>query len=122
MKLLLTGTLLLISAAARAEPPAYIVAELIVTDPVAYARDYAAFVEPIVKAHGGRYLARGGAVDAIEGAPPAARIAILEFPSMAQARGFYSSPEYRKLAAIRQKHSTGRLFLVEGKEAAVATK
>lgn len=122
MKLFLLAPLLLIAATAQAAPPAYIVAELIVTDPVAYARDYAAFVEPIVKAYGGRYLARGGQVEAIEGAPPAARIAILEFPSMAQARGFYSSPEYRKLAAIRQKYSTGRLFLVEGREAAVTAK
>lgn len=122
MKLLFLAPVLLIAAPAQAAPPAYIVAELVVTDPVAYTRDYAAFVEPIVKAHGGRYLARGGTVEAIEGAAPAARIAILEFPSMAQARGFYGSPEYRKLAAIRQKYSTGRLFLVEGKEAAVAAK
>jgi len=114
--------LLLGAAMARAAAPAYIVAELTVTDPVAYARDYAAFVEPIVRAHGGRYLARGGAVEAVEGAAPAARIAILEFPSMAQARAFHSSPEYRRLAAVRQQYSTGRLFLVEGKDAPAAAK
>ena len=122
MKFFLLVPLLLCAATVEAAPPGYIIAELTVTDPVAYARDYAAHVEPIVKAHGGRYLARGGAVEAVEGAPPAARIAILEFPSMAQARAFHSSPEYRRLAAIRQQYSTGRLFLVEGKEAPAAAK
>ena len=88
----------------------------------AYTRDYAAHVEPIVQAYGGRYLARGGTVESLEGAPPAPRVAVIIFPSIAQARAFHASPEYQKLAAIRQKHSSGRLFLVEGREAAAAAK
>jgi uncharacterized protein (DUF1330 family) len=112
---MLAAALLLLAGSAHAEPPAYIVAEITVTDSAAYARDYAAHVEPIVKAHGGRYLVRGGALEALEGAPPSPRVAILAFPSMAQARAFHASPEYAALAAIRRKYSTGRLYLVEGK-------
>lgn len=97
-----------------AAPPAYVVAELMPTDPVAYARDYAPHVPPLVAAHGGRYLARGGTVEGLEGAPPAGRSVIIEFPSMDAARAFWSSPEYQALGAVRRKSSTGRIYLLEG--------
>ena len=44
----------------------YAVAEIQVTDP-AWVRDYLTDVTPMVERRGGRYLARTGAVESIEG-------------------------------------------------------
>jgi uncharacterized protein (DUF1330 family) len=93
--------------------PAYLVAEIEVTDPETYAQ-YRARVPEAIAVHGGRYLVRGGTVEAKEGAPPAGRVVIVEFPDMAAARGFYDSPEYRAILPLRLAASRGRLYLVEG--------
>jgi uncharacterized protein (DUF1330 family) len=71
-------------------------------------------VPAIIAAYGGRYLVRGGATAALEGAPPASRQVILEFPDMARLRAFYDSPEYRPLLAIRQRTARSTLFAIEG--------
>lgn len=93
-------------------PKAYVMGEITVTDPAAYA-DYARQVPPIMAKYGGRYLARGGRAEALEGAAPA-RLVIVEYPSADAARAFWNSPEYRRIAEIRHRASTGRLALVEG--------
>jgi uncharacterized protein (DUF1330 family) len=67
-----------------------------------------------VKAHGGRYLARGGATDVLEGDWDIDRLVVLEFPSMEQARAWYDSPEYQEVAPIRQAASRARAVIVEG--------
>lgn len=92
---------------------AYIYASVEVTDPVAY-EEYRRQVPAIIAAYGGRYLVRGGATTALEGAPPANRLVILEFPDMARLRAFYDSPEYRPLLAIRQRASRSTLTAIEG--------
>ena len=92
---------------------AYIIADIEVTDPDAYA-EYRAKVPSIIAAHGGRYLARAGETDRIEGDWEPGRVVILEFPDMAAARGFIASPEYAPLAKVRQKASNSRIILVDG--------
>ncbi|MEP6495671.1 MAG: DUF1330 domain-containing protein [bacterium] len=93
--------------------PAYLVAEVQVRDSAAY-RPYIQRTGPIVAQYGGHYLARGGKTDSIEGARPAGRIAIIEFPSLAALRRFESSPEYEAVKPIRHKNATSRVFAVEG--------
>jgi uncharacterized protein (DUF1330 family) len=116
MEIMLRGLFgaLLAAAPAMAEPPAYVVAELVPTDAVVYQRDYVPGVTAVVAAHGGRYLARGGEVEALSGATPAARIVIIAFPSMAAVRAFWASPEYQALAQVRSRSATGRIYAVEG--------
>jgi uncharacterized protein (DUF1330 family) len=92
---------------------AYIYASVEVTDPVTY-EEYRRQVPAVIAAYGGRYLVRGGATTALEGEPPANRLVILEFPDMARLRAFYDSPEYRPLAAIRQRASRSTLTAIEG--------
>src|ERR1700680_4417837 len=46
---------------AQAKPPVYYVAEIDVTNPDAYAKEYAPKAQAIIKAAGGRQLAIGGA-------------------------------------------------------------
>ena len=92
---------------------AYIFASVEVTDPVAY-EEYRRQVPAIIAAYGGRYLARGGKTEVLEGEAPANRLVILEFPDMARLKAFYESPEYRPLIAIRQRTSRSTLTAIEG--------
>lgn len=93
--------------------PAYLIAEIEVTDPVAYA-EYRTHTPAAIEAHGGRFIVRGGEVEAKEGAAPAGRVVVIAFPDMAAARRFYDSPEYARILPIRHKASKGRLYLVDG--------
>jgi uncharacterized protein (DUF1330 family) len=92
--------------------PAYLIAEMEVSDPETYAR-YRAQVPEVIAAHGGRFLVRGGPSEAKEGTPPA-RVVVIEFPDMAAARRFYDAPDYQAILPLRLAASQGRLYLVEG--------
>lgn len=76
--------------------------------------EYVKSATSTVAAHGGRYIARGGRAEALEGDVAVNRVVLLEFPSFAQAKAWYDSPEYRAALAIRQSCATGTLILVEG--------
>ena len=98
---------------AQTAPPAFLVAEVQVTDAEAY-KPYIPKAAEIVAKHGGQYVARGGKTESLEGAEPAGRIAIVQFPSMEALKKFYASSEYREIAPTRQKNSKSRFFAVEG--------
>jgi uncharacterized protein (DUF1330 family) len=93
--------------------PAYLFAEVEVLDPVAY-EEYRKLVPAAIAAHGGRYLARGGTAELLEGQGEPQRLVILEFPDLARLRAFHRSPEYRPLIALRQRAARSRLLAVEG--------
>ena len=92
---------------------AYVIAEVNVTDPSLY-EDYKKLVPATVEKYGGRFAVRGGAVDSREGGWKPSRLVVLEFPSMAQARKWYDSPEYAPALALRLKAANAKLILVEG--------
>ena len=92
---------------------AYVVAQLEVTDAEAFAK-YREKVPGTIARHGGRYKARGGAMQAVEGEPPFSRIVIIEFDDADAARRWYESEEYAPLAALRRSASRGTLLIVEG--------
>lgn len=94
-------------------PKGYIVAEVQVTDVEAY-KAYVPAAGAAVAKFGGKYLARGGRVEQLEGPPPAGRFVIVEFPSFEAAKAFYLSADYQKAAPIRQKASISRFWLSEG--------
>ena len=93
--------------------PAYIIAEIQVTDPSAY-EGYRPFAAASVARYDGRYAGRGGNIDLLEGEPEPERIVVIEFPDADAARRWYRSEEYQKALKIRQSASRGRVFLVEG--------
>lgn len=101
-------------ARAADAPKAYVIGEVNVTDPEGY-KTYIAAATPLVAKFGGIYIARGGRTVPLEGAPPAGRIVLIQFPSLAAAQAFETSPEYLKVAPIRQHASTERFFIVEGR-------
>jgi uncharacterized protein (DUF1330 family) len=92
---------------------AYFIANIEVTDPEAFER-YRAAVPPVIAAHGGRYIVRGGTTQTLEGSLPLGRVVILEFPSIEAARGFYDSPDYAPLLALRLASTRSDVVLVEG--------
>ena len=93
--------------------PAYIIAEIQVTDPTSYDR-YRPMAAASIARFGGRYVVRGGKHDLLEGEPEPGRIVVIEFPDADAARRWYRSEEYQKALKIRQSASRGRVFLVEG--------
>lgn len=60
-----------------------------------------------------RPLAVYGAQEVLEGAD-ADGVVLLEFPTMAQARGWYESPEYQAVLADRHKAAHYRAIMFEG--------
>ena len=93
--------------------PAYIIADIQVTDPASYDR-YRPLAAASIARSGGRFVVRGGKIDLLEGAPEPERIVVIEFPDADTARRWYSSEEYQRALKIRQSASRGRVFLVEG--------
>lgn len=93
--------------------PAYLIANIEVTDPAGFER-YREAVPAVIAAHGGRYLVRGGAKRVLEGQLPLQRLVVLEFPSMQAAQAFYDSADYAPLLALRLASTRSDVVLVEG--------
>jgi uncharacterized protein (DUF1330 family) len=93
--------------------PAYLIGNIAVTDPTGY-EEYRKRVSPTIAAHGGRFLARGGKTELLEGTWSPMRLVIVEFPSMAALRSWYESPGYRPLIEIRNRYARSELVAVEG--------
>ena len=67
-----------------------------------------------IQQHGGRFVARGGKCDVLEGSWTPKRLVILEFPNAARAREWWASTEYAPAKALRQATSTGDMVVIEG--------
>ncbi len=91
----------------------YVVVNITVRDSARY-EEYRRLATPTVSAYGGRYVARGGAVDVREGRWSPTRLVILEFPSVERARAWWDSPEYAPAKAIRQSCADTQLVITEG--------
>jgi uncharacterized protein (DUF1330 family) len=92
--------------------PAYLVAEVEVTDPAAFE----AYVEKAMeslKPYNARVISNSRP-DVKEGAPAQSHVIILAFDSMADAQKWYGSSPYKELIPERQKAARTRLYLIEG--------
>ena len=92
---------------------AYVIGDIEVTDQAVY-EDYRKQVPAVLSKYGGKFLVRGGRVEALEGGWSPKRLVVLEFPSMEQAQKWYRSSEYAPLIKLRQKGSRGKILIVEG--------
>jgi len=92
---------------------AYLIADIEVIDRAGY-EEYRSKVPATVAAYGGRYLARGGTTELLEGTWSPKRCVILEFPSLAQFKAWWASPEYQPLRALRQRTTRSNLVVTEG--------
>jgi uncharacterized protein (DUF1330 family) len=93
--------------------PAYVIVDIDIHDAVGY-EEYKRLAASTVTAHGGRYLARGGATHVLEGDRVPHRLVVLEFPTVAKARRWWDSPEYQPIKRIRQRCARTEMVVVEG--------
>ena len=93
--------------------PAYVLAHIDVKDPDRY-KNYIQMSPESIHKYGGRFIARGGKVEVLEGTFQPKRMVLLEFPSVERAREWWASEEYRDAKALRQATSTGDLIVIEG--------
>ena len=91
---------------------AYLIVESEIHDPEGF-EEYRKLAPATVAEFGGRYLARGGAVQSLEGewAPP--RLTVLEFPSVEQLNKWYDSPGYKAAREVRKGKATFQMVSVE---------
>ncbi|SEM45622.1 Uncharacterized conserved protein, DUF1330 family [Loktanella fryxellensis] len=87
------------------------VAHVDVTDADAYAR-YAALATGAIADHGGIFLARGGAVETLEG-PVRPRNVVARFPSMQAAHDCYYSDAYQAALRHAEGAATRELSIIE---------
>ena len=90
----------------------YAIVQVDVTDADEYGK-YAALAGPAVSKYGGEFLARGGAVEVMEGTSRA-RCVIIKFPDMDTAKRFYHGPEYQEALSYALPVSTRDYKFVEG--------
>jgi uncharacterized protein (DUF1330 family) len=93
--------------------PAYIIADVTVTDPAAM-EEYRKHVPATLAKYGGRFVVRGGAHQVLEGDWKPNRLVVLEFPSLEQAKRWYDSEEYREPKAMRLRAGRANLVIVDG--------
>jgi len=101
---------------AQAKLPAYVVVDVTVSDEDNYQKElkgYGAAVGKILTDGGAKFLARGGKIVAIEGAP-AKRLVVLAFESLEKAEATMSSTAYRAARKPGDQYAKFRILAVEG--------
>lgn len=93
--------------------PAYVLNDMEITDPVLF-EEYKKLTPATVAQYGGRFLARGGRTETLEGDWSPKRLVIIEFPSVEQAKAWADSTEYAPAKRLRQMASKSNLIVVEG--------
>ena len=100
---------------AQARPPVYYVAEVDVTDPEQYIKEFVPKAATSADAYGGRTLAAGSKVTAIEGRPPKNRVVIMRWKSLEQIKAWRESSRYKEARKIGDQYAASvRGFAVEG--------
>lgn len=92
---------------------AYVIAEIDITDPIGY-EEYKKMGPPTVAAYGGKFMARGGKSEVLEGSWSPKRIVILQFDNMQRAKEWWASKEYGPAKQARQKTAVTNMIVVEG--------
>jgi len=93
--------------------PAYVISHIDVKDPVQY-QDYIKMSPISIAKFGGRFIARGGKTEVLEGNWVPKRLVLLEFPSVERAQEWWASEEYAPAKALRQATSYGELIIIDG--------
>ena len=93
--------------------PAYVIAEIDVTDPAGY-EEYRKLGPPTIAAYGGKFVVRGGKTEVLEGSWVPKRLVVLEFESVERAKKWWSSKEYSRAKQIRHRTAITNMIVVEG--------
>ena len=95
-------------------PKGYLVANIRVEDQEKFSA-FVGMAGPVIKAHGGKVLARGSNAERHEG-DVTGIVMMIEFDSLEVARRFYFSDDYQAAKAVRDACSQADLMLIEGAE------
>jgi uncharacterized protein (DUF1330 family) len=99
---------------AQAKPMAYGVAEVTVSNQDAYGKEFLPAVQKSIADAGGKFLAAGGKTLSQIGTPPAARVVIIQWPSLDAADAWWNAAATKDAFKIGEKYATFRNFAVEG--------
>jgi len=108
------GAVAVESLHAQAKPPVYYIAEVDVTNPAAYAKEYVPRASAVTKASGGRILAQGGKITVLDGQPPKARVVVQVWDSIEKIQAWRNSKDFKEARKIGEKYATFRTYAVEG--------
>ena len=92
---------------------AFFVARLRIQDMKRYA-EYLAGFDEVFEGSGGTVIAVDDDTVTLEGNAPPGRSVIIAFPDEAALRGWYDSPGYQRLKAIRNEAADGVAIIVHG--------
>lgn len=92
---------------------AYVVVDINVTDSVRF-EEYKKLSPPTVAHYGGKFLARGGKIEVLEGGWSPNRLVILQFESAEQAKKWLNSTEYSEPRSLRHQTAISNMVVVEG--------
>ncbi len=100
---------------AQAKPPAYVVAEIELSNPEAFVKEFAPLAQKALATGAGyKAMARGNKTVSIEGAAPKSRIVINHFDNMDEALKAYNSQAYKDARKIGDKYAKFRIYATEG--------
>ena len=68
----------------------------------------------VVAEFGGKYLARGGTAEVLQGDWTPHRVVVIEFASAAKARAWWNSPAHEALRAMFNRCANTTMMVVEG--------
>ena len=92
---------------------AYVIVDIDVKDAEQY-KEYVKLAPAAVALYGGKYLARAGRTEVLEGEWVPKRLVILEFESIEQAKAWLESPEYSPARAMRHRTAITNMVVIEG--------
>ncbi len=92
---------------------AYVIFDIDIHDSGLY-KEYAALAPAAVEAYGGKYLARGGHVEKLEGDWTPKRLVILRFESVERAKQWLDSAEYTPVRRLRHQAASSNMVVIEG--------
>jgi uncharacterized protein (DUF1330 family) len=94
--------------------PAYVIASVTAAHDQEKLAEYRERNTDAVAKHGGRFVARGGRHEVLEGDYAPVRVVIIEFADLDAARGWYESDDYAPLRELRRSASDTHILVVEG--------
>ncbi len=91
---------------------AYVILDIVVTDPVNY-ETVKKLTPAIIAKYGGKYLSRGGSMEVLEGDWQPKRLVILAFEDSNKAKNWFNSPEFAPIKEMRAKTAITRIVITE---------
>ncbi|CAN7645806.1 DUF1330 domain-containing protein [Mesorhizobium sp. LjNodule214] len=77
--------------------------------------EYLHKIDATLEPFGGRFLVHGGEVEVVENTWPG-HLIVIEFPDLDHIRGWYNSPAYQAILALRTENSQSDVVFVDGVE------